>query len=111
MTTWLKKHFHKRDSGRKVVLFFQSPWEKDPNIITPQSRINEHKKCFKNAACLMDFIDRLFPGFPREMLRLPRLGSGDIDTIVFIIGGPFLGMKYEVGCIPLSPRAGMVPGP
>ena len=59
----------------------------------------------------MDFIDRLFPGFPREMLRLPRLDSGDIGTIVFIIGGPFLGMKYEVGYIPLSPRAGMVPGP
>ena len=40
----------------------------------------------------MDFIDQLFPGFPREMLRLPRLGSRDIDMIVFIIGGPFLGM-------------------
>ena len=40
----------------------------------------------------MDFIDQLFPGFPREMLQLPRLGSGDIDMIVFIIGGPLLGM-------------------
>ena len=72
--------------------------------------MNEHKKCFKNAVSLMDFIDRLFPRFPREMLRLLRLGSGDTDMIVFITGGPFLGMKYEVGCVPLSPRAGVVPG-
>lgn len=67
------KAFRERELGWKVVLFSQSPWEKDPDIITPGSGINEHRKCFKNAVNLMDFIDRLFPGFPREMLRLPRL--------------------------------------
>ena len=58
----------------------------------------------------MDFIDRLFPGFLRETLQLPRLGPGGTNTTLFITGGHFLGMKYEVGCVPLSPQAGMVPG-
>lgn len=91
-------------------LFCGSPWEKDPDITTPRSRINKHRKCFKKAVRLIDFIDWLFLGLPREMLQFPHLSPVDTDTIAFITGGHFLGMKYEAGCVPLSPRAGVVPG-
>lgn len=84
------KAFHERKLGQKVVLFSRSPWEKDPDIITLGSRINEHRKCFKNAVSLMDFIDWLFLGFPWEMFRLPRLSPATQTRLFSLQKGIYL---------------------
>lgn len=97
-----------RELGHKVVLIFSMSLEKDPNIITPRSKINEYRKCLRNVARLMAFIDRLVPRFPKKHSRSFAWPS-DMNATVFITGGHFCGMKYEVGYILLSPLSSVVP--
>ena len=97
-----------KEQGLEVVLIVAASLEKGPNIITPRSKINEYRKCPRNTAQLMAFIDRLFPRFPKKH-SCSFAWPNDMNTTVFITGGHFCGMKYEVGYILLSPLGWVVP--